>query len=472
MDTSWGTTDRSAGERGAGMPRTRGVWPTLRHGGAQQATVSRALPVTTDPDLPERADAVIVGAGIAGICTALELAARGLSVLVCEKGVVAGEQSSRAFGWVTSHEQAPGMLPLVNLSKQLWAGMNEALGADTSYRGEGLLQLCASDEEVAVNEAWLQAARAVGPTDAHMISGAKLAALLPGGSTRQWKAALHQPSDGGVDPPAATSVLARVARARGVRIVAGCAVRSIETQAGAVSAVVTERGAVRTSRVVVAGGAWSRLFLGNAGQNLPTLNVNLSMQRLSAVPGPVGCGGLLETGWRREVGGTYSLGAAVLTGPITLDSFLLFKAFKPVVDTMGDRFNVTLNADFFRSLWQARRWRADQVSPFERHRIVSPPPDEALLDRALLHLCEELPVFRQGHVIERWGGCLTVTPDFNPVISAVAAMPGLFLNTAHAFGLTTGPAAGRLLAELITGAPPSVDATPFDLARFAPQGRA
>ncbi len=45
------------------------------------------------------ADAVVVGAGVIGISTALELQARGLSVVVVEKGEVAAEQSSRNWGW-------------------------------------------------------------------------------------------------------------------------------------------------------------------------------------------------------------------------------------------------------------------------------------------------------------------------------------------------------------------------------------
>jgi glycine/D-amino acid oxidase-like deaminating enzyme len=43
--------------------------------------------------LPDSVDVVIIGAGVIGISTAWFLAKRGVSVLVCEKGRVAGEQS-------------------------------------------------------------------------------------------------------------------------------------------------------------------------------------------------------------------------------------------------------------------------------------------------------------------------------------------------------------------------------------------
>ncbi len=71
-------------------------------------------------------------------------------------------------------------------------------------------------------------------------------------------------------------------------------------------------------------------------------------------------------------------------------------------------------------------------------------------------------------VAESWAGLIDVTPDAVPVISPVAALPGLVLASGfsgHGFGL--GPGAGRLAAELATGAPPVVDPTPFRLSRFA-----
>ncbi len=51
--------------------------------------------IDSDATLPEAADVVVVGAGIIGVSTAWHLAKAGHSVALIEKGVVAGEQSSR-----------------------------------------------------------------------------------------------------------------------------------------------------------------------------------------------------------------------------------------------------------------------------------------------------------------------------------------------------------------------------------------
>ncbi len=54
--------------------------------------------------LPEAADVVVIGGGVVGVMTAWFLARRGVKVVVCEKGRIAGEQSSRNWGWVPSAE--------------------------------------------------------------------------------------------------------------------------------------------------------------------------------------------------------------------------------------------------------------------------------------------------------------------------------------------------------------------------------
>lgn len=70
-------------------------------------------------------------------------------------------------------------------------------------------------------------------------------------------------------------------------------------------------------------------------------------------------------------------------------------------------------------------------------------------------------------VAERWAGCIDAVPDAVPVISKVEKLPGMHLCTGfsgHGFGL--GPGAGRLMAEIVTGEPTSVDPAPFRYSRF------
>ena len=71
----------------------------------------------------------MIGAGIVGCATAYNLAKRGLSVVLLEKGDVAAEQSSRNWGWV-SQLRNPHEAQLQMLSQSLWPTLSDELNAD------------------------------------------------------------------------------------------------------------------------------------------------------------------------------------------------------------------------------------------------------------------------------------------------------------------------------------------------------
>ena len=68
---------------------------------------------------------------------------------------------------------------------------------------------------------------------------------------------------------------------------------------------------------------------------------------------------------------------------------------------------------------------------------------------------------------EPWYGTRPCTPDMLPVLGPSANYRGLWMNFGHGHqGFTLGPATGRLLAELMSGETPSIDASPYDPGRF------
>ncbi len=424
-------------------------------------------PVEATALLPRRADVVIIGAGIIGVAAALTIAQRGHSVAVIDKGHVGCEQSSRNWGWVRTAGRDPREIPLVMESQRLWADLNRVTGAETGLRKAGILYLCESEREVGHYEAWLKDA-AQYQVGSHMLDAAGLERVLPGASAN-FLGAMYTPDDCKAEPALAAPAIARAAMAAGATIHEGCAARAVERKAGRVSGVVTEKGVIACDSVVVACGAWSRLFLGNLGIDFPQLWLLGSVLRTKPLPGgPTVTTGSSTFSFRKRLDGGYTISRRGKTlVEITPDSFRLMADFLPTAASMRREITLRLNGRFFEELRRKRRWGDGEVTDFERLRVLDPTPNDEILDEGLDHLMRAFPFFRDLEVAQSWGGMMDATPDGIPVISPVEAIPGLYVSSGysgHGFGI--GPGAGRLTADLVTGHAPLVDPAPFRLDRF------
>ncbi|CAH2598866.1 FAD-binding oxidoreductase [Rhodovastum atsumiense] len=425
-------------------------------------------PVISDSALPSSADVVVIGGGIIGTSAAFDLARRGVRVVLCEKGQIAGEQSSRNWGWVRKQGRDSRELPLIVESLRLWQGMNEAVGADTGFRTTGILYALSSDADIARWEAWLERVRPY-QLDSRLVSGDELTRLMPG-ATRGFKAGLFTASDGRAEPQQAAPAIARAAQRAGATVLTGCAVRGLETTGGRVSGVVTERGHIACNGVVLATGAWSRLFCKDHDIRLPQLRVRSSVLRTGPVEGgPEAAAWLPDVAYRKRLDGGYTVAGAVASvADILPDSFVFFREFLPALRQNWRKMPLRFGRRFFEELSWAGPTPLDQASRYERVRVLDPAPQQQVNAGALAALATVYPVFAKAKVAQQWAGLIDVTPDVVPVISPVERLPGLVVATGfsgHGFGI--GPGAGRLAADLVTGAPPVVDPHPFRLTRFS-----
>jgi len=427
----------------------------------------RVDPVLSDDTLPARADVVIIGGGIIGSSAALFLAQKGISVVLCEKGHIAGEQSSRNWGWCRKMGRDPREIPLIIESLRLWQGMNELVGAETGFRQAGIMYLAETQAELGQLEAWLEHARQY-QLDTRVITRSGAAELMPG-LTGEWTGALYTASDGKAEPQRAAPAIAEAARRQGAAIVTQCAVRGIETQGGRVAGVVTEKGRIACETVVLAGGAWCRLFCGNLNIELPQLKVLATVMRtepLEGGPEISASGGLF--GFRKRMDGGYTVATlGVRTIDLVPDHFRLFFDYLPAVRLHWKKLRFRVGGRWAEEWRVPRRWGLDDASPFEAVRVLDPEPDRFVVERARTATAEAFPVFRSAVVAESWGGMIDVMPDAIPVISPVETLPGFFIATGfsgHGFGI--GPGAGKLVADMVSGDPTLVDPTPFRLTRF------
>jgi glycine/D-amino acid oxidase-like deaminating enzyme len=424
--------------------------------------------VDSDTHLPETTGVVVIGGGIIGVCTAFFLAEKGHAVVLCEKGRIGGEQSSRNWGWCRTMGRDAAEISLAIESLKLWRGMNERTGRETGFRQPGILYLCQNEQEVAVQEAWLDQARQY-QVDSRVVRGEVMEELVPG-STRHFVAALHTPTDGRAEPMHAAPAIAEAARAHGARIFTHCAVRGIDLHNGRAVGVITEAGRIRCDAVVLAGGAWSRLFCGNLGLDFPALKVLGSVFRtrpLEGGPEVTAAGSVFAI--RKRLDGGYSVARRnANVAEIAPDHFRLLSDFLPRLINNRKEIRLRVGLRSWDELRTKRRWSMDDATPMEAVRVLDPKPVARTLAEAQSVLARMFPAFARMEVAQSWGGLMDVTPDAVPVIDAVERVPGFFIASGfsgHGFGI--GPGAGRLMADLVAGDRPVVDPAPYRLGRFA-----
>ncbi|MBP0617023.1 NAD(P)/FAD-dependent oxidoreductase [Jiella mangrovi] len=423
---------------------------------------------TADFDiLPTETEVVVVGGGIIGASTALFLAMKGIPVVLCEKGAIGEEQSSRNWGWVRKMGRDPREVPLMKRAMDIWAQLPQMIGADPGFRVRGITYFVDKEEQLAKYEAWMKAVEPFG-LDTHFVSAAEIGKHAPG-TSRKFGGGLHTPSDGFAEPHLAARLIAQGAAQHGARIVEGCAVRGFETSAGAVSEVVTEKGRVRCKSVVLAGGIWSSLFAGNVGVKMPQLKMLSQVMRTRPIEGgPEGCGSGPGFGYRKRLDGGYNVGMrSAHAVDIVPDSFRFFRDYLPAMKNEWRAMKFRVGKRTLQETMMLGGWKLDERSPFETHRIMRPVPGHAILDQATINIKDVFPVFKDMVVNERMSAWIDVAPDAIPVISGVDAVPGFYISTGysgHGFGIA--PGAGQLMADIITGETPAVDPEPFRHSRF------
>ena len=104
----------------------------------------------------------------------------------------------------------------------------------------------------------------------------------------------------------------------------------------------------------------------------------------------------------------------------------------------------------------------------ERIRVLNPPPRRAALQRIKERFAKRFPSVGDTTLLKTWAGIIDTMPDVVPVIDEVDSLPGCIIATGfsgHGFGI--GPAAGKIVADLVQGRKPEHDLHRFRFSRFA-----
>jgi glycine/D-amino acid oxidase-like deaminating enzyme len=403
---------------------------------------------------------------VIGISAAWYLLKQGLSVLVVDKGRVAGEQSSRNWGWVRVTWRDEAEVPIAIDSLNCWQEMSDELDEDLGFVRNGILGLATNQKELAEFESWMSIAKAHG-LDTRMVSKSEVGSLIRT-STDQWLGGMVTPSDARAEPFKAVPAIARGVQARGGMVREACAVRALDFEGGEVSGIYTESGRVKAGAVICAAGAWSNMFLSNMGIDLPQLTVRGTVVRTSQAPEIYpGAAAMHDVFLRRRQDGGYTVTTAMTEHTIGPNSFRYYGKFQPSRASVSD-VKLRLGKDIVQQPVLKKRWHGEEVSPFESNRVMNSLPSKRGLDLIRKNLIKRVPELADVKFVESWAGMMDATPDVVPVIDQVSSSPGLFLATGfsgHGFGI--GPGAGRVMADMISGNQQRFDLDRFRFSRFS-----
>ncbi len=228
---------------------------------------------------------------------------------------------------------------------------------------------------------------------------------------------LRLPGDETGDAHQFTQRLAAIAEGLGARFRYGVAVRGLEADGQRVTGVVTDGGLLTADRYVVALGSYSPALLRPLGLRLPVYPVK-----------------------------GYSITVPVTDPDAAPVSTVMDETFKVGITRLGDRIRVGGTAELAGFSNRLRR------------------PRRETLERSLDDL------FPRGGDVSRaqfWTGLRPMTPDGTPIVGPTR-FANLFTNTGHGtLGWTMACGSGRVLADLVQGRAPEIDATDLSLERYA-----
>jgi glycine/D-amino acid oxidase-like deaminating enzyme len=217
------------------------------------------------------ADILVIGAGVAGLSTALQLAARGQRVVVLEKAELGSGATSRASGLLGQLRSSTEATRMLMESIAILQQLQEQAGRQI-FTQSGSVRIASTEARAAEIRQAIETGRATGlavePMDAQ-----ELQRRMPYMRTDDVIAACFCPTDGYLHPPELAELYIQVARQNGVDLRPHTPVEQIVVQDGKVVGCRAAGERVSAPVVVNAGGPWSHLVAGLAEQRLPTAGI-------------------------------------------------------------------------------------------------------------------------------------------------------------------------------------------------------
>ena len=391
-------------------------------------------------EIPARASAVIIGAGIVGNSLVHHLALLGWRDLVLvDKGPMPnpGGSTGHASNFIFPIEYSKMMFELTTDSTAQYQDLGvftESGGIEVARTAERMIELRRRCSQA---KSWGIPAEMLTPGEVNKLVPYLDESVILGGA--------HFPTVGVVDSLRAGTLMREGAqRAGALTVLAGTEVYGISVAGGRVRAVTTSAGEIETENIVICCGVWSPRIARMAGVRLaltPTVHQMISV------------------------------------GPIAL-----------FADTPGE-ISYPIVRDVDTNMYERQHGGDMEVGSYAHRPIIVPPDEIPSIEQSVLsptelpftqddfdpQLAEALELMPELLGDERAGiryainGLISMTPDGHPLLGEMPEVRGLW--SAAASWIKEGPGCGRAVAELMSGRVPTVDVHEADAARFYPYQR-
>jgi glycine/D-amino acid oxidase-like deaminating enzyme len=377
-------------------------------------------------------DVVIIGGGVAGLSTAMQLAGRGASVQVLERERIGNGSTGRAAGLLGqlrgNAEHTRMLIDGLAIVREL-----EQLAGVEIFVRTGSLRIAETAERAAEIAALVEMGKSIG-FDIDHLPIEEVTRLTPYMRTDDLVDSCYCPTDGHLQPAELVSAYMKVGKERGVQYKTNTPVTEILLEGGRVRGVRTAGGEYHAPVVLNAGGPWSYLNAELADEVLPTAAIG--HYYLTTRPDPSHPVDRLSPAIRnREL--------KIYTRPESGGLIVGIYDDEPELHNMRK-----LPVDFDMSRMKAAR-------------------DSIQVARLLDATSQRFPWINERTPMTITTGIMTFTPDGRPFCGELPDVKGLFHASGFSgHGIVQSPAIGLIMSQLILDGSSTYDVKSIEADRY------